>query len=150
MFKYFLWICLALTMFIVLAGCAQPAAAEVSLDRQFTLSPGQSATIVGENLSLKFVEVVSDSRCPKGATCIWAGEASCSVEITKSGSTFTKVLTQPGTTAPAEATFTNYDIAFDLQPYPELGKQTDKNDYHLQLTVSKRSESAAALAGSEW
>ncbi len=149
MFKYIFWICPALAIFIILAGCAQPAAAEVALNRQFTLSPGQSVTIVGENLSIKFVEVVSDSRCPKGATCIWAGEASCSMEITKSGSTFTKVLIQPGTTAPAESSFTNYDISFDLQPYPELGKQTDKNDYHLQLTVSKQSESAAVFGEPE-
>ncbi len=139
MFKCFLGICAALTIFIILAGCAQPTAAEVGLNKQFTLSPGQSATITGEGLSIKFVELLSDSRCPKGATCVWAGEASCSVEITKSQSKFSKVLTQPGTTSPAETTFTNYDISFDLQPYPELDKQTDKSDYRLVLTISKES-----------
>ena len=50
---------------------------EVSLDKEFSLSPGQSTMIAGENLAIKFIEVISDGRCPKGAICVWAGEARC-------------------------------------------------------------------------
>ena len=39
---------------------------EVSLDHEFSLSPGQSTMIAGENLAIKFIEVISDGRCPKG------------------------------------------------------------------------------------
>ncbi|MFV8268953.1 hypothetical protein ACNQGP_03330 [Flavobacterium sp. GT2N3] len=35
----------------------------------------------GFNLVLK--EIVSDSRCPKGVTCIWAGEASVVISVYK-------------------------------------------------------------------
>ena len=68
---------------------------EVNLDQEFSLSPGQSAKIAGENLVIKFVEVISDGRCPRGAICIWPGEANCLTEITtRPESIYLKVLTQ--------------------------------------------------------
>jgi hypothetical protein len=39
---------------------------EVNLDQEFSLSPGQSTMIKGENLVIKFIEVISDGRCPRG------------------------------------------------------------------------------------
>jgi hypothetical protein len=41
---------------------------EVKLGQEFTLSIGQNAAITGENLTIKFAEVISDSRCPQGVT----------------------------------------------------------------------------------
>ena len=139
MLKYPILIWIAISLLLVLSGCAKPAGKEVNLDKEFTLSVGQIAAVVGENLTIKFVEVISDSRCPKGATCIWAGEVNCLVEITKSQSTNTKVLTQPGLSTPSKTSFTDYEITFDVEPYPELGKEINKKDYHLQLIISKKS-----------
>jgi hypothetical protein len=39
---------------------------EVNLDQKFSLSSGQSAMIADENLVIKFAEVISDGRCPRG------------------------------------------------------------------------------------
>jgi len=39
---------------------------EVSLDQEFSLSAGQRTMIAGENLAIKFIEVISDGRCPTG------------------------------------------------------------------------------------
>lgn len=49
-----------------------------------------SALQMGEKLdfgagSIKFKKVVSDSRCPRNVTCIWAGEAVVLVEVFKNG-----------------------------------------------------------------
>ncbi len=134
------WLSIAVSVLVPLSGCTQPAVDEVSLDTEFTLAVGQTATVAGEDLSIEFVEVVSDSRCPKGATCVWAGEASCLVDITTRGSTDRVTLTQPGLSSPSTATVAGYDIAFDVLPYPELGTQTDAHDYRLALTVSKETE----------
>ena len=113
---------------------------EVNLDQEFSLSPGQSTMIAGENLVIKFVEVISDGRCPRGAICIWPGEAYCLTEITiRPESICLKVLTQPGPFKTAKTSFANYEITFDLQPYPELGKAVDKKAYHLQLVISRKS-----------
>jgi hypothetical protein len=96
--------------------------------------------IAGEDLAIKFIEVISDGRCPKGAICVWAGEARCLTEITThSESSYRKVLTQPGLSRPSRTSFANYKITFDLQPYPEVGKAPDKKGYHLRLVISKKS-----------
>jgi hypothetical protein len=135
--NYAVWISLAILVLIPLSGCTKPAVDEVSLNAEFTISAGQSVSVKGENLSIKFVEVISDSRCPTGATCIWAGEASSLIEITDSASTYRKVLTEPGSSSPTKADFTGYEVMFNLLPYPVLGKETKAKDYLLQLIVSK-------------
>jgi hypothetical protein len=138
----------ALLVFPWLAGCSgQPNATGVGLGEPFTLSPGQSASIAGEGLAVRFVQVIGDSRCPRGATCIWAGEVSCQLEITYEDATNTKVLVQPGLSPPAQADFANYNIAFDVQPYPEVGKRIDKGDYRLQLTITKANAAADRSRG---
>ena len=53
----------AILVLLPLSGCSEPTANMlVGLDKEFTLSVGQSATIAGENLTIEFVEVESDSR----------------------------------------------------------------------------------------
>jgi len=135
--KYVWWFSIAILVLFPLSGCTRPAVEQVTLNTEFSLAVEQSVTVTGEDLSIKFVEVVSDSRCPTGATCIWAGEASSLIEITASGSTISKVLTQPGLTSPPKDTVAGYEITFDLLPYPQLGKETKTADYRLKLVVSK-------------
>jgi hypothetical protein len=48
------------------------------------------------------------------------------------------VLTQPGPSKTSKTSFANYEITFDLQPYPEVGKPVDKKGYHLRLVISKK------------
>lgn len=127
-----------LVALLAVPGCSGPATIEALPDIEFTLTPGQTAEVAGEDLSITFVEVVSDSRCPKGATCIWAGEASCLVEITSGGATVEKVLTQSGATSPDADEFGVYELMFNLVPYPELGKTVKDDDYSLLMAVSRK------------
>ena len=108
---------------------------EIGLGQEFSLSPGQNIVIAGENLAIKFIEVISDGRCPRGAICIWAGEASCLIEITTHSESSRKVLIQSGLSGPSKTSFANYEITFDLQPYPEVGKAPDKKNYRLRLVI---------------
>jgi hypothetical protein len=127
----------ALLAFTWLAGCAGSEAG-ASLGEPFTLALGQGASIEGEGLSVRFAEVIGDSRCPQGATCIWAGEVSCRLEITHDDVTDDKVLVQPGATEPPRADYGDYAITFDVQPYPKLGEQIKRSDYRLTMTFSKK------------
>ena len=122
----------------LLAACSGvPGDTSASLGQEFILKPGQSASIPGEALKIRFLQILNDSRCPAGVTCIWAGEVSSLVEITYLDSPNRMVLTQPGS-GPAKSAFNGYDIAFDVQPYPEAGKQIPDRDYRLQLTIDKK------------
>ena len=111
----------------------------VDLGQEFTLSIGQSALIQGENLNIKFLEVTSDSRCPRDVTCIWAGEASCLIEVTKGSlEPYKLVLTQPGLTdQSAMQDFDGYEIMFRVDPYPAANNQITKDEYRLVLIVAK-------------
>ncbi len=42
-------------------------------------------TITLENHTLKFIEVLEDSRCPEITTCIWAGRAKVLIEVSENG-----------------------------------------------------------------
>ncbi len=59
----------ALGALLILTGCA-PAGGQttVPLGQPVTLAPGQSVEITGDNLRMTFLNVVTDSRCPTGAT----------------------------------------------------------------------------------
>ena len=116
-------------------ACNQTAA---NLGHEFSLNIGQSAGIQGEELQIKFLNVIGDSRCPKGATCVWQGEVSCMVEITYYESLHRLVLTQPGLTdEPSSQPFEDYQITFQVEPYPEVGRIISENEYQLLLIVNK-------------
>jgi len=127
-----------LVAILLLASCVQqPSETSAALGQKVSLVPGQAASIQGEGLKIRFLEITADSRCPTGVTCIWAGEVSSLVEIDFRDSTLSRVLTAPGS-SPGKADFENYEIVFEVQPYPEAGKQIGKEDYRLSLEVNKK------------
>ena len=128
-----------LLLLLLLAACGGEAGeVKANLGQEFSLSMGQTVSIQDEELKLKFLEVISDSRCPKDVTCVWQGQASCLVEITYLESLYKVTLVQPGLPEePSQIDFKEYVIKFNLTPYPEAGKEIKKNDYQLQLVVTR-------------
>lgn len=122
----------------VLSACAKAPKNEAPPGQEFTLSIGQSAVISSENITIKFADVTSDSRCPQNVTCIRAGEVSCTVEITRPGVSLLKLeLTQPGLTSQLSTQgFDGHTIAFRVEPYPTAGKTIARSDYQLVMTVT--------------
>jgi hypothetical protein len=120
-------------------GCvSRPGLISAELGQQVELRLGQAVNIAGEQLEIKFAEVIGDSRCPTGATCVWQGEVTCILEITYLGETYTKTITQPGLSAEMSAdVFQEYEIDFSVLPYPELDKDIKTDDYRLQLLIEK-------------
>jgi hypothetical protein len=111
---------------------------KISLGEEVSLNISQSASIKGEELQIKFVEVVEDSRCPRGVTCIWAGEVKCMVEITHRDSLQQVTLIEPSSTSwPSVESFNQYQIAFHVEPYPEAGIDIALNEYQLLLKITK-------------
>ena len=134
-------ILLVTLMLLFSFGCtSQTHEIGADLGQEFNLHVGQTVFIEDEQIKFKFVEVVADSRCAKGATCIWQGEVTCTVEITYLESLYSKTLTQPGLTEePSRDVFKEYSITFNVKPYPELGKDNNTSEYWLQLVIEKKS-----------
>lgn len=123
----------------LLAGCAGGPAdtITVGLDSPFTLSVGQTAVITGEDLQLRFENVIEDSRCPLNVQCVWEGRASYTVQLTYQGDSYDMILTEAGLGGVAHDTFLDYAIIANLLPYPEEPGEIAREDYRLQLTVAK-------------
>ena len=47
--------------------------------RTVSLRLGENKTVMKEKIKISFVEVIEDSRCPKGVNCVWAGNAKVKV-----------------------------------------------------------------------
>jgi hypothetical protein len=89
-------------------------------------------------MDIRFVDVTGDSRCPQGVECIWAGQVSCAVEITKYDIVNQLTLSDSaGSGASTGQDFQNYQILFSVTPSPTAGKTIAGDDYRLTLTVSQ-------------
>jgi hypothetical protein len=98
----------------------------------------------GFNLVLK--ELVSDSRCPEGVTCIWAGEASVVVSVYKDSKLVedhTMVFSMKNEEKNKQW-FSKYlpekqkNIKnFSVFPYPKEGVQVNPKNYYVKIGYVK-------------
>lgn len=86
------------------------------------------------NLTVRFVSLVEDSRCPSGANCVWAGNAKIKIEISKEKAKETfEVNTNLG---PKGANFEGYAIELtSLTPKENI--RINKNGYVATFVVSR-------------
>lgn len=105
---------------------------------QFLLFPNDLVKI-GEK-SVKFKEVLSDSRCPTGATCVWAGEAKVLLEIMdKNGNFQEKVVTISNAQQQLSSILDQPKIHFNssyLKPYPSIKGKILPQEYSLMIGFS--------------
>jgi hypothetical protein len=141
MWKLGLYLLVFLAIVLAVSSCGEFDNPLIRLNEEFYLSMGQRAFIDGENLEVKFKEVIEDSRCPKGVTCVWAGRVTCVVELTQAGVSNQMSLTEPGLADEySRERYEGYELAFHVTPYPEAGKKIPADKYRLHLTISKLSE----------
>ena len=105
--------------------------------QQVTVRVKQQTKIARGNLTIKFVELVEDSRCPKDANCVWAGNAKVTIRVTgRRGQSKTFDL---NTNLPEKsARFDGYEITLgNVTPYPASNVRIDRNGYRASFTVVK-------------
>ncbi len=136
--KRFILAGLLLVLFLplILTACGS-GQATASLDEQFTLLAGETAVITGESLTIKFIEVTADSRCPTGVECVQAGEVRCLMLITYGNSQSSLEFVQLGGNENTSVDFNVYQITFKVEPYPQAGKEIKPEDYKMVMTVTK-------------
>ncbi len=141
-----LWLVVAL-LTVALAGCgigreAEADPVEFTLDQQFALGGGQEAVISGQNLRLRFTDVLEDSRCPTEVDCFWTGQARIAVAVHPAGSSPTTVdfntNPAPGQNVQTAKVGDNTISLESLEPYPRTpGDPMALEDYHATLLVQK-------------
>jgi hypothetical protein len=112
-----------------------PTGPTVPLERQFTLAPGESASVEGTPLRVQFLRVSGDSRCPADAVCIQGGDAIVHVRVVEAaGAEY-----QLHTGGPPHAVVTPGGFRVELvqlQPYPFSGRTIEPGNYRATFVVS--------------
>lgn len=68
----------------------RPEAKKTNINEEFVLSPGEEAKIEGTDLSVYFIDVESDSRCPADVECSSPGTVNVTINIFRNGVAVTK------------------------------------------------------------
>ncbi len=125
------------------------AAASVpgQLNEPLKLKIGQQATINSENISISFLNVTEDSRCPSDVVCVWQGQASIRISSEVNGTSAGQfVLTIGGNEKSAMLGGGKYSIKMtSLEPYPVSTNHTEPKNYIATLVVSKAVANSASV-----
>ena len=83
---------------------------------------------------VKFLKLISDSRCPKQVTCIWQGEAKVLLGISINGEYFEKEVVISG--SGGKQFFDGLNMLFShLRPYPETALKIAPEEYRLGFST---------------
>ena len=130
---------LAVLCLLAVTACDEqnPVGPTVGLSEQFTLAPGEVATVRDVNLNVQFVQVTGDSRCPADATCIQGGDALVQIRVLDNGVTSTYEL-HTGDSSRATVMHNQLRIGLvELQPYPFSSRTIAPGEYRATLTVTR-------------
>ncbi len=121
----------------LVAACVTAPATSVraALDQNFRLRRGETAAVGADGLTVRFVAVVEDSRCPMGVQCVRAGEAKVQLDLRLADERNAVVLATEGG-QPRQASFAGYDVRLvELDPSPRTDAPLP--NYVATLRVSR-------------
>lgn len=96
----------------------------------------QKVTTTGK-ITVKFLEILEDSRCPPNVTCIWAGNAKIKISV-KKGKKAAKTFELNSTLDSKTILFEGYDITFvDLKPMAGEDPKTTPAAKTITLAIAK-------------
>lgn len=100
-----------------------------------------SGAIGGDNVRLCFDSVITDSRCPANAVCVWAGSALARFSLTKNGeSTSFHLATLKYGSYNKDTVLFGYKIEFvNLSPYPgTVPTPVPANQVKAEIRITKQ------------
>lgn len=106
----------------------------------------QNAKLKGNGYQLVLKEVISDSRCPQGVTCIWAGEVQFVVSVYKDKKFIQDetITLSPNQNQETKDWLSKYMPSckkniksIGIFPYPKDGSPINPKDYYLKIGYLK-------------
>jgi len=114
--------------------------ARVTAPDTLRLHVGTAGVVDGGALTVEFLKVEGDSRCPSGVTCVWQGDAAVELRLTsadgrRAGTTLHTALN----VQPKSVEYDGYDVTLaDVQPYPKAQAPIEPGAYVAVISVSRR------------
>ena len=103
----------------------------------FKLQVNGQKTITKDNLKIKFVSVVEDSRCPIDANCIWTGNAKIQFKLKKKNGVW-ETFELNTDVEKREIRFSGYAIKIvGLTPTPKANVRINRNGYVATFSITK-------------
>ena len=125
-----------LLLAVALVACKSGGAAAsraASLDQEIQLAPNERAVFDSHGLTVEFVRVVEDSRCPTDLTCVWAGE----VKVQLSTRIDATAAEQHEITAGQHATVGEFQLfVVKVEPERISTREISAEEYRVTLTVA--------------
>ena len=110
---------------------------QAQTNQEFKLLINKQKIVTKDKLTIKFVSLVEDSRCPTDTNCIWAGNAKITIKINK-GKSAAKTFELNTNLEPQVVTFAGYEIKLtNLTPQPASNIRINRNGYAATFIVSK-------------
>ena len=119
----------------VTACAGSPTGPTTSLNTEFTLAPAEAIGIDGTSMTVRFIEVSGDSRCPADALCIQMGSASVRITAQSDGSTRNYEL-HTGDMQPVQHEGLTISLV-QLAPYPFSSRKIPPEEYRATLKVTR-------------
>ena len=126
---------LMLSLMMVLAFGVMPAAAAKRSDT-LRVQINKEKRVAKSKVSIRFVELVEDSRCPTDTNCVWAGNAKIKIRVMGYGRSQEVTL---DTNGPHQgAAVEGYSIKLvGLTPAPRSNVRINRNGYVATFEVAK-------------
>lgn len=131
----------ALTLlFALLVGASYAQETDSIINFNSLLRTGEMFSF--EDKSIQFKKVISDSRCPKDVTCIWAGEAKVLIAVMENGKQVKEEIITLSAAKDFKFSFSDskglYNLnSIDLFPYPVSTHKIKDSEYCLEIELSK-------------
>lgn len=91
---------------------------------------------IGKDFSIKFAELVSDSRCPADVRCIWAGNAKLKIKLSRQGKS--QIFEINTGMKPQIVNFAGYEIkVVSLEPRIRRNIRINRNAYTATFSITK-------------
>jgi hypothetical protein len=127
---------------LALSACAvvgtnAPQTKVVDVGSDFELSPGQTAVVESGGLTVTFVKVNEDSRCPINAVCVWQGNVATALLVGPTTGDKTPV-TLHTTLTPHSASSGSFTVALTgIQPAKKDGN-IPQADYVATFRITRQ------------
>jgi hypothetical protein len=126
---------IVLTAVLAFVSCASASLAPTGpFSKEVTVAQGKTVSVV-DDVSLHFVAVAGDSRCPKDVVCIQGGDAIVKLQVKTSGDTRDAEL-HTANTQPVVSGDLTLEL-LQLMPYPFSGRTIQPEEYRATLKVSR-------------
>jgi hypothetical protein len=103
-----------------------------------TLALRQSMPVRGTDFTLSFDDVVEDSRCPKGVTCIWEGDAAIKIRLTSPKAAPADYVLHTSSRFEQKAEHGGLKVTLmAVMPYPVADAPIRRQDYRVTLSIER-------------